>query len=168
MKNAMLIVLVASLGGVANAAEPTTAQTAVALSHVADGRLPCSELEVVSEVSDGFGGATTITIKAGRVTIRKSGIGLPDLVKTGNLDFKQCRLFAREVVKAQLWTLQPPAAKGLDLEFRSTLRIGVRGSADFVKVLPTRTSEAFKSLMTASKRVTEVAQKSMRKGPRPW
>ena len=156
------VLLIASLvAGSAAASEPHQS-AAGALDNVAQGKLPCTHLQVQYETKDTFGSVTTITIVGGLVKMRTTRVGFADEVHRGDLPVALCRRLARQVVEQTLWRLQPPRSEGLEDELRPTLRIGVLGYGDFAKTLPLRPTEALRPLLDAARRVTELAEEATR------
>lgn len=130
-----------------------------ALSNISTSKTPCTALEVTYEEADALGGGLSISVSNGRVSVVQSRIGLPDLKKAGVLQASECKRFAAQVIKQELWTVKAPKNRGLDAEWRPTLRVGVKGAGSFVITLAKKDVARIKPFADARAQILAVADR---------
>lgn len=153
-----IVALLVSAGS-AGAVEPTPADAARGLRHIATRVLPCSHLTVTYEATDVTGGATRAEIAQGRVTFSRTRIGLAEDVRRGALDEASCRQIVDVVVASSLWLMKQPPNRGL-AQTDARIWVGVKDRGSFSRSVPVHRIDKHPPFASVARALLAVAERA--------
>lgn len=104
--------------------------TADRWSRLADGTVPCADLQGRYGDGNGLEGWTTVEFVDAHVTVRRKTRD-SEGTWSGNLAEEECHRLARLVLQGRLWEVRSQREAGVPDETRPSIQLGLRGDATF-------------------------------------